>query len=188
MFGNALDHGRQLVVEGNNVRFITGIDGTIAGDDYCAGIAVKWSTHHSRLYFLNASDFRARGLRSIPLMTGLCSAADAVRSCNWRILFEVQKLKVVMWTESLHLILAWVWVYVWILWKIYWKLGPVRNLFPQEGRCGLNTWFELYIYIYIYIYIYVYIYIYIYIYIYPYICIHIYVYEYTYVYIHIYVC
>ena len=51
VFGNASNKGRSLVVD---TCFITGICGTVARDDCCAGVAVKWSSHPSRLYFINA--------------------------------------------------------------------------------------------------------------------------------------
>ena len=41
VFGNVSDRERQLVVEGNDVCFITGISGTVAKDDCCAGAAIK---------------------------------------------------------------------------------------------------------------------------------------------------
>ena len=44
VFGNASIKRRLLVVEGDNVCFITGTGGTVAVDDCCAGVAVKGAT------------------------------------------------------------------------------------------------------------------------------------------------
>ena len=41
MFRNVLDTGRQLIVKGDDVYLITGIGGTLARDDCCAGIGIK---------------------------------------------------------------------------------------------------------------------------------------------------
>ena len=39
--------GDKLIVEVDDVLFITGIDVTVAWNDCCVEVAVKWSTHHS---------------------------------------------------------------------------------------------------------------------------------------------
>ena len=44
VFGIVPDKGRYLVEEGN-VRFITGIGGTVAKDGCYVGFAIKWSTY-----------------------------------------------------------------------------------------------------------------------------------------------
>ena len=43
-----------MVVEDDEVHFITSIGKTVAGNDCCTGVAAKCSYHHSRLYFLDA--------------------------------------------------------------------------------------------------------------------------------------
>ena len=48
-------------MEGDEFSFFTNIGRAVARDDCCSGVAIKRSYHHPRLYFLNASDFRARG-------------------------------------------------------------------------------------------------------------------------------
>ena len=40
VFGNTMDEGKQLIVDGDEVSSITGIGG-IAADDCCAEVAVK---------------------------------------------------------------------------------------------------------------------------------------------------
>ena len=52
MLENVSDKGRYLVVERDNVCLISGISRTVARDDCCAGVTIKWNTHHSRLDFL----------------------------------------------------------------------------------------------------------------------------------------
>ncbi len=54
MFGDATDKGGLLVLEGDEVSFITCIGTTVAEDDCCVGVAIKHSYHHSWLYFLDA--------------------------------------------------------------------------------------------------------------------------------------
>ena len=41
-------------MEGDEVSFFTNIGKAVAGDNCCAGIAIKSSYHPPRLYFLNA--------------------------------------------------------------------------------------------------------------------------------------
>ena len=54
VFSNVSNERRQFIIEGNDVRFITGIRGAAEWDDCCIGISIKWNTHHSQLDFLNA--------------------------------------------------------------------------------------------------------------------------------------
>ena len=67
--------------------FFTNISRAVAGDYCCAGVAIKSSYHHSRLYFtMQFSDFRARSPISTPTppivaMTEFFSA-DAVASVH----------------------------------------------------------------------------------------------------------
>ena len=49
MFGYVSDKGRLLIIESDDTRFLTGIGGTVTKDDFCAGVAIKCSIHHSRL-------------------------------------------------------------------------------------------------------------------------------------------
>ena len=51
-FGDATNKGGELIIEGDEVSFFTNIGRAIAGDDCCAGVAIKSSYHHPRLNFL----------------------------------------------------------------------------------------------------------------------------------------
>ena len=53
LFGDATNKGGLLVVESDEIRFNTCIGRTVA-DDCFAGVTIKHSSHHSRLYFLDA--------------------------------------------------------------------------------------------------------------------------------------
>ena len=53
MFGNVSDKGRELIIESGDIRFLTVIGWNVAGDDYCAGVTIKNSTHQSPLDFLS---------------------------------------------------------------------------------------------------------------------------------------
>ena len=56
-----------LIIKGDEFIFFTDIGRAVAGDDCCAGVAIKSSYHHPRLYFLYAIMwFRARGSINIP--------------------------------------------------------------------------------------------------------------------------
>ena len=52
VFGNVSDKRRKLIVEGSDVRFITGFEGTVARDDDCTGVVIKYGSHNSRLDIL----------------------------------------------------------------------------------------------------------------------------------------
>ena len=54
VFGNSAEKGRLLIVDGDEVHFIYGIGGILAGDACCAGVTVKCSYHRSWPYFLDA--------------------------------------------------------------------------------------------------------------------------------------
>ena len=41
VFGNITDKEKKLVLEGDDVRFISGVGGSVVGIDCCAGVAVK---------------------------------------------------------------------------------------------------------------------------------------------------
>ena len=47
VFGKATGKGRQLVIEGDEVRFISSIGRTVARDGCCVGLAVKCGYHNS---------------------------------------------------------------------------------------------------------------------------------------------
>ena len=52
MFGNMSSKVRQLIVEGDYIRFINDIGGTVARDEHCTGVAIKCRAHNSFLGFL----------------------------------------------------------------------------------------------------------------------------------------
>ena len=50
--GNVSNKGRQLIIEGGDVCFITGIRRTVPRDNCCAGFTIRYGTYHSQLDFL----------------------------------------------------------------------------------------------------------------------------------------
>ena len=53
MFRDAANKRGQLVIEGDEVNFFTNIGRAVAGNDCCAGVAIKSSYHSPWLYFLD---------------------------------------------------------------------------------------------------------------------------------------
>ena len=47
------------MIESGDISLITGISGTVTRDDRCVGIAIKCSTHKSRVFSLLFRDFKA---------------------------------------------------------------------------------------------------------------------------------
>ena len=54
VFWDATNKGGQLVIKDDEVSLITNISMAVAVDYYCAGVSIKRSYHHPRLYFLDA--------------------------------------------------------------------------------------------------------------------------------------
>ena len=72
VFGNVSDKGRwYLVVDFDDVCFITNIGWTVARNHHSAGFAIKWNKHDTRLNPLSllASDYKARGQRTISTLS-----------------------------------------------------------------------------------------------------------------------
>ena len=53
-FGGATNKRRCLVIEGDEVCFVSNIGRSEIGDECCAGVAIKRGYHHPGLYFLDA--------------------------------------------------------------------------------------------------------------------------------------
>ena len=53
-FRDITNKGRQFVIEGDEVCFVTNIGGAVTGDDRCARFAIKSGYHHPVLYYLDA--------------------------------------------------------------------------------------------------------------------------------------
>ena len=49
IFRNMSDKKRYLVIEGGDIRFLIGIGGTVARDDWYEEFAIYCSKHHSQL-------------------------------------------------------------------------------------------------------------------------------------------
>ena len=54
VFLDATNNGEWLIIESDEVSFLTNIGKAVVGDDLCAGVAIKSCYHHPRLYFLDA--------------------------------------------------------------------------------------------------------------------------------------
>ena len=51
---DTIHKGGYLIIEGDETHFFSNIGWAVAGDDCCAGVAIKRKYHHPWLYFLCA--------------------------------------------------------------------------------------------------------------------------------------
>ena len=102
---------RKALIVNGDVHFITHNGGTITRDECWAGVAIKWSTHHSQLNFpYTSDDFKA--WKPISPMTAMTEIFHADAETNemlsnsgkWFTVFEVLMLNVGVLTILLHLI------------------------------------------------------------------------------------
>ena len=54
LFGDATNKVGTLIIEGDEVRFVTNIGKAVAENDCCAGVAIEVANHHLWLYFRDA--------------------------------------------------------------------------------------------------------------------------------------